>query len=188
MRLWHLTGKELRGNLLTRGYGVGVLRSGADGVVPFGMEGVSGEGHGGKLGGGDLDAGRVVAVVAFGVDFEAGACGRAGDEFHDGREMSHGDDQAGTCRERAEAGLERPDPVPVRSTRVSSDQQTFGLWVSGSTDLVPPSPDRSYRELGGVVVVADHHEPFIGGHVVHPIRDGLAHLGIREVVHVRPHR
>ena len=44
---------------------------------------MAGEGHGGELGGGDLDAGRVVALITFGVDFEPGAGRGPGDEVHD---------------------------------------------------------------------------------------------------------
>ena len=61
--------RALRGNYLRVVTGWG-SSGGADRVVPFGVEAIAGEGHGGELGGGDLDAGRVVAVVSFGVDLE----------------------------------------------------------------------------------------------------------------------
>ncbi len=44
-----------------------------DGVVPFAVEVVRGEGYGGELAVGDLDAFGVPVGVAFGSDGEAGA-------------------------------------------------------------------------------------------------------------------
>jgi len=48
------------------------------------VEWVSGDVHGGQLGVGDFDRGRVVAVVELGVDLQAGAGLGRGDEVDDG--------------------------------------------------------------------------------------------------------
>jgi len=47
------------------------------------VEAVGGEGHGGELFVGDLDAGGVVALIETGVDLEAGAGGGVGDQVDD---------------------------------------------------------------------------------------------------------
>ena len=54
--------------LHTRSLGAFAWAGGGDVVVPFGVEVVAGEGDGGELFVGDDGAGRVVAVVGFGVD------------------------------------------------------------------------------------------------------------------------
>ena len=60
-------------------------------VVPLAMPTVGLEGQVGELAVGNLGAGRVVALIPFGMYLEPGIGRRSGDEFHDsaiGRERS----------------------------------------------------------------------------------------------------
>jgi hypothetical protein len=101
-----------------------------------------------------------------------------------GREVAHGDLEVGAGGEFAETQLPQPVAVAVGTAVVGGDQQAGGIGVGDGTDLVPPSSDRGDGELGGVGVVNDGDEPFVGGDVEHAVRDRLADFGFGEVVHV----
>ena len=86
--------------------------------------------------------------------------------------------------ELRELDLEGPGAVAVGPSGIRCDHETRGLEVASFPHALPPPGDRGDREGGGVVVVADVHPPFVGPHIEDPVGDRLAHLWVREVVHL----
>src|SRR5665213_4564745 len=199
---------ELRGCSLPSG----------DDVVPLAVKPMAGDRHRSELGVGDLDPGRVVALVELGPNLQPGARRRGRDQVddhlvaHEGttlpvhrdrreepvfdfvplararREVAHGDRQTGSFRELPELSLPEPTAVAVRAAGIGGDEEARRLRVGERADVVPPPPDRGDGEGRGVTVVADDDEALVREEVVDPVGDGLSDLGVGEVVHVDAHR
>jgi hypothetical protein len=74
--------------------------------------------------------------------------------------------------------------VAVGPAAVCADQQRGRGRVAVLAHRVPPVADALHGERGGVVVDPDRDPADVGGQVVDAVRDGLAQLGVFEVVHV----
>ena len=82
--------------------------------------------------------------------------------------------------------LKRPFPqfrsIAVAAAAVRRDQQRLRSRVTLLAHLLPPSLDRGRRETRGVVIHAHTHPAFMARPVIHPVRNRLGHLRVREVV------
>src|SRR2546423_14101735 len=94
------------------------------GVVPLAVPVVSGEGDCGELLVGDLDPGRVVALVVLGFDLETFAGGGVGDQLDNDPVAREGPTPPVHGDEAEQAVL---DPVSLRRPR----------WIVGHGDLQP---------------------------------------------------
>src|ERR1700694_6188183 len=94
------------------------------------------------------------------------------------REVAHAEAQSGLVRKVLQFELPQACAVAIASPGVRSDEQVIGLRVRLLAHHLPPLPDRSYGELGGVVVATDADPRLAACHVVDAVRDGLADRGL----------
>ena len=78
--------------------------------------------------------------------------------------------------------LPEPRAGAVAPPAVSGDEELTGLGIHLRAHLPPPGADRCDRKGRGVVVHADADPAEVGAHVVDPVGNGLAELGVDEVV------
>jgi hypothetical protein len=127
------------------------------------VEGVSGEGDRGELGGGDFDADRVVAVVAFGVDLEPGARGRAGDEVHDDLVTLEWLATPVT-RDRNEEAMFNLVPLRRAGREVTHRDAQPGALTSGACHILAHQfLSLHYGEAYELIYIK--HEGFVGSHM-----------------------
>lgn len=69
-------------------------------------------------------------------------------------------------RELLQLEFPQPQPVAVASAAVGGDQQTAGPGIEMPTFCAPPAAKRRDRELTGVMVSADIHEPAVAAGVL----------------------
>jgi len=77
--------------------------------------------------------------------------------------------------------------VAVGAACVGGDEQACRLWVGGPALAGPPAADRFHCERGGVVIGAHVDPAGVRREIVDPVRDGLAQLGVGEVMDVHRH-
>src|SRR6266851_1458242 len=102
--------------------------------------------------------------------------------------MAHRDVQPGPGGQSRQPGLPCPGPVSVGSAGIGGDQQPGRAGVAGPARCLPPAADRLDRERRGVAVGAHAHPAGVRGHVIHPVRDGLAGFLVGEVMVAHPDR
>src|SRR3954469_6627167 len=140
------------------------------------MERVALDGELGHLGIRDLDALGIAAGVDLAADGQAGLGGRGADQLNDnlmadqrlaapgpgdvgeepvfdpvpfagpGRQVRHGDGQAGLVGKALQLALPQPHAGAVAAAAVGGDDQPLGLGVARLAEFAPPAPDALDRE------------------------------------------
>src|SRR5690349_7470115 len=164
----------------------------------------------------DLDALGIAAGVDLAADGQAGLGGRGADQLNDnlmadqrlaapvpgdvgeepvfdpvpfagpGRQVRHGDGQAGLVGKALQLALPQPHAGAVAAAAVGGDDQPLGLGVARLAEFAPPAPDALDREGRRVGIQADADPAGVGGEVVDAVGRYLAQPGQLEIMH--PHR
>src|SRR5215831_16190931 len=103
-------------------------------------------------------------------------------------EVGDGDGQSRAIGQLLQFPLPQAHPRTVAAAGVRRNEQRAGAGVARAPHLLPPSPDRAYREARRIVVNAYADPPRVARQVVDAIRNGLALRPHDETVHPDGHR
>ena len=99
-----------------------------------------------------------------------------------GREVTHGDRQAGLLSKLLKLPLPQTDARAVAPTTICRDEERTCSGIDGRAHLLPPPLDRAHGKGRCVVVDSNRHPARVAREIVDPVRDPFAQLGNYEIV------
>lgn len=99
-----------------------------------------------------------------------------------GRKVADADHQAQFISQMLQRNLPESASAAITAATISGDQQFTRVRVQGVPQLVPPSPNRFDRKLGGIVINSYAHPSKVGRQIVDAVRDRFPQLFIGKVV------